>query len=117
LSISDTAFDAWVALAMAEQGPFTAHAVLLREGANGFVPLCGTWIDIDDTAEWGAMILAFAGAGVGWDAAAFFAAGGLLDNPAARTRMQALEAALDADARLLGEAALFGPDGARVAPE
>jgi len=117
LSISDTAFDAWVALALAERGPFTAHAVLLREEADGFVPLCGTWIDIDESAEWGAMILAFAGAGVGWDAAAFFSANGVLDNPTARARMQALEAALDADVRLLGEAALFGPDGARVTPE
>ena len=116
-AVADTAFDAWAALALAEHGPFTAHAVLLCENADGFVPLCGTWIDIDETAEWGAMILAFAGAGLAWDAAAFFAAGGLLDNPGARARMQALEAALDADARVLGEAELFAPDGARVAPE
>ena len=117
MSISDTAFDAWLALALAEQGPFTAHAVLLRDDAAGFIPLCGTWIDLDDASEWSVMTLAFAGAGLAWDAAAFFPATGLLDNPAARARMQALEAALDAEPRLLGEAALFGPDGTRRAAE
>ncbi len=106
-------FDAWLALALAEQGPFTAHAVLLRDDPDGLVPLCGTWVELDDAAEWGAMLIAFAGAGLAWDAVAFFPAEGLLDNPDAHARMQALQAELDAEPRLLGAAALFGPDGAR----
>jgi hypothetical protein len=106
-------FDAWLALALAEQGPFTAHAVLLKDAPDGLVPLCGTWVELDEAAEWGAMLIAFAGAGLAWDLAAFFPAEGLLDNPAARARMQALQSALDAEPRLLGEAALFGADGER----
>ena len=47
----DTAFDTWLALALAEHGNFTAHAVLLREELDGFVPLCGTWIDLDETVH------------------------------------------------------------------
>jgi len=63
----------------------------------------------------GEMVLVFAGAGLEWDAAAFFVSNGLLDQPAARARMQALEAALDAEPRMLGEAMLFRADGSRMA--
>lgn len=117
MSIPDTSFDSWVALALAEHGPFTAHAVLLKDSPGGFIPLCGTWIDLDDGAEWSAMLLAFAGAGVAWDSAAFFGGAGLLDTASARARMQELEAAIDADPLLLGAAALFRPDGALMAHE
>ena len=108
-------FDAWLALALAEHGPFTAHAVLLRDDPDGLVPLCGTWVELDAAAEWGAMLIAFAGAGLPWDVVAFFPADHVLDNPAAHARMQELQAALDAEPRLLGAATLFGPDGARRA--
>ena len=113
--MADAGFDAWLALTLAGQGPFTAHAVLLRDDADGLVPLCGTWVELDEAAEWGAMLIAFAGAGIAWDVAAFFPADGKLTSPAAHARMQALQAALDAEPRLLGEAALFGPDGGRRA--
>lgn len=109
-----SAFDDWLALALAEQGrPFTAHAVLLRDAPDGLVPLCGTWVELDEAADWGAMLIAFAGAGLPWDVVAFFPADGLMDNPAAHARMQALQAELDAEPRLLGAAALFGPEGER----
>ena len=119
MSISDTPgttdFDAWIALETVTRGPFTAHAVLLRDGETSFEPLCGTWLDIGGEAEWGEMVLVFAGSGMTWDAVAFFAAAALLDNPAARTRMQALETALESDPRLLGEAEMFDPGGRRIA--
>lgn len=121
MSISDlvpeTDFDSWIALTQAERGPFTAHAVLLRDAEAGLTPLCGTWLDFASEAEWGEMVIVFAGSGLAWDAVAFFPAAGLLDNPIARSRMQQLEADLDAEPRLLGTADIFWANGHRVSPD
>lgn len=109
-----TDFETWVSLTLAERGPFTAHAVLLRDTEDGFEPVAGTWLDLGAETEWGEMILVFAGAGVAWDVAAFFGASGLLAPPTARLRMQGLEAEIDEDPRTLGAADLFDAEGARV---
>jgi len=107
-------FETWVALLLAGGGAVTAHAVLLADGDAGFQPVCGTWMDLSGATEWGEMVILFAGAGLPWDAVAFFPAGSVLDNPTALRRMQALEADLDAEPRLLGSADVFWPDGRLV---
>jgi hypothetical protein len=115
--IEVTDFETWVALLLAGRTAVTAHAVLLKDAEAGFQPVCGTWVELSAEAEWGEMVILFAGAGLSWDAVAFFAADGVMDHPAALRRMQALETELDAEPRLLGEAEVFWPHGGRVSAD
>ncbi len=115
--IEVTDFETWAALMLAGGAALTAHAVLLAEGDAGFQPVCGTWVELSGEPEWGEMVILFAGAGLRWDAVAFFPAERVLDNPVALRRMQALEADLDREPRLLGAAEVFWPDGKRVSPD
>lgn len=112
-----TDFDSWVALLTAGGGAVTAHAALLADREAGFQPVCGTWVELSGETEWGEMVILFAGAGLQWDAVAFFAGDRVLDHPAALRRMQALEAELDDEPRLLGGAEVFWPNGRRVSAD
>jgi hypothetical protein len=120
LSTSDvTEFEAWLSTHFAAVGDFTALAVLVGIADTKVTPLCSTYFNvIGDDVAWTDIDVMFAGAGIDWDGAAFFAVtapgGGPLDNPTARLRLRELEGRLDDDRLVLNEGAFFDKLGRRL---
>lgn len=115
MSISDapaTDFDAWLGRSVARLGSFTALVVLVRIDEPRVEPLASSWFHvIGGEADWPGVCRLFAGAGVRWDGAAFFATQGTGGGPApdavARTRLRELEARLRRDRLILNEGEFF----------
>ncbi len=121
MSISEpgTDFERWLAREFAENGAFTAFAILVEIADTRVTPLCSTYFNvIGDEVAWSDIVLMFAGSGRDWDGAAFFptaaAGGGPLDNPTARLRLRALESRLDDDRLVLNEGHFFDRWGRRM---
>lgn len=114
----DTDFDHWIAEAFAEHDSFTAFAVLVEIAGPDVTPLRSTWFNvIGDEIDWGEITRLFAGAGVAWDAAAFFpqpSPDGPLGTPTARARLRLLEERLDDDRLVLNEGHFFDKWGRRM---
>jgi hypothetical protein len=114
-----TEFDHWLAAEFAENGAFTALAILVDIGDTQVSPLCSTFFHvIGNEIDWDGIVELFAGSGVDWNGAAFFpaAAGdeGPLDNATARQQLRDLEARLDQDRLVLNEGAFFDKLGRRL---
>jgi len=113
LSISDpkvraTDFDAWIAEAFAERGPFTLLIVLAEIAETKVTPLSSTFLHvIGDEVDWGRMGELLGSSGKEWDGACFFpvtTADGLpLDSATARIRLRDLKLRLDADRLVLND--------------
>ncbi|HVM77712.1 MAG TPA: hypothetical protein VMU06_01745 [Stellaceae bacterium] len=114
-----TEFDRWLRAEFREGGAFTALVVLVEIAGVRVNTLCSTYVHvIGDEADWGEIVVLFAGSGVNWDGAAFFPErgphAGPLDNPTARLRLKALEGRLDLDRLVLNEGHFFDKWGRRM---
>lgn len=115
MSISDahkTDFDRWIAEEFALSGEFTTLVILVAIGGSKVTPLCSTYFNvIGAEIDWAEITVLFAGSGKDWNGACFFPAreqgGGLLEDPAARVHLRALEARLDDDRLVLNDGRFF----------
>lgn len=119
MSNAKTDFDRWLAEEFARTGEFTALAVLVDIGETKVTPLRSTFFNvIGDEVTWGELTALFAGSGVQWDGASFFAltdeGGGPLENFAARLRLRELEERLADDRLVLNEGHFFDKWGRRL---
>lgn len=105
-----TDFDRWLGK-MFRKGPFTALIVLVRIAEPRVEPLRSSFVHVvGDEIDWGDIVLMLRGAGVNWDAAAFFPtreAGGLVPDELASARLRELENALREDRLTLNKGAFF----------
>ena len=68
-----TDFDRWLSEQFAETGRFTALLVLLGIVEPQVTPLCSSYVNvIGDEIDWDEMTVLLQGAGLAWDAVAFF---------------------------------------------
>jgi hypothetical protein len=115
-----TDFDRWLAAEFAATGGFTALIVLVEIGETQVTPLSSTFLNvIGDDVAWPEMAMLLKGAGRTWDGAAFFPvtdeeAGGPVDNPTARARLEAIAERLDDDRLVLNEGYFFDTAGRRL---
>jgi len=118
-NVEPTAFESWLGARFAATGDFTALVVLVEISGLAVTPLRSTFFNvIGDEVTWGDIVTMFAGAGVEWDGAAFFAVtapgGGPLDNATARLRLRTLESRLADDRLVLNEGEFFDTWGRRL---
>jgi hypothetical protein len=120
-----TDFDEWLVETFARVGAFTVLIVLVEIGETTAGLLRSSYLHIiGDETRWPDILEMFAGAGTGWNGAAFYQAdrAGLVRDPVARHRLQSLMRHLEADRSLLKHAEFFDGRGLRlkieeVAPE
>lgn len=114
-----TEFEDWVVAELGARGPFTALVILVEIGERRVTPLASTFLSIvGDEVTWLEILALFAGARVAWDGAAFFsvsgAAGGPLDNTAARAQLRRLAQRVKHDPLILNEGHFFDKQGRRL---
>lgn len=124
MSISETSrrateFEDWIVTELEVRGPFTALVILVEIGERRVTPLSSTFLAIiGDELTWLEILALFAGARVAWDGAAFYpltaAAGGPLDNAAARAKLRELEQRVKHDLLTLNEGYFFDKQGRRL---
>jgi hypothetical protein len=117
-----TDFDRWLPQAFAESGTFTALIVLLRIAEPHVAPVCSSYVNvIGDEIDWDEMTILLQGAGIGWDAVAFFVEiaddGRALSSVEANRRLKDLVAAIEADRLRLNRGWLFDRLGRRLQVE
>lgn len=114
-----TDFESWLRAEFADGGSFTALIVLVEIGETQVTPAASTFLNvIGPDVSWSELVGLFAGAGQGWDGAAFFPArdgdGDPLDNTLARIRLREVEMRLDEDRLVLNEGQFFDIWGRRL---
>jgi hypothetical protein len=114
-----TDFDRWLSEQFAEIGTFTALLVLLRTAEPHVTPVCSSYVNvIGDEIDWDEMTVLLHGAGVAWDAVAFFVEitddGGALTSVEANRRLKDLVEAIEADRLHLNRGRLFDRLGRRL---
>src|ERR687892_8282 len=114
-----TDFDRWLAEQFAETGTFTALLVMLRTAEPQVTPVCSSYVNvIGDEIEWDEMTILLQGAGVAWDAVAFFVEnaddGGALTSVEANRRLKDLVEAIEMDRLHLNRGRLFDRLGRRL---
>jgi hypothetical protein len=115
LTSDQTDFDEWLASAYREAGSFTVLAVLAEIRNHRITPLTSTYFHVvGDEADWDTITALFVSSGKDWDGAAFFPAGGPLDNPSARQRLKELDERVTKDRMTLNEGHFFDILGRRI---
>jgi hypothetical protein len=117
-----TDFDLWLPETFAETGTFTALLVLLRIAQPHVTPVCSSYVNvIGDEIDWDEMTVLLQGAGVAWDAVAFFVeiadGGGALTSVEANRRLEDLAQTIEADRLHLNRGRLFDRLGRRLRVE
>jgi hypothetical protein len=117
-----TDFDRWLEAQFAETGAFTALIVLLHIAEPRVTPVCSSYVNvIGDEIDWDEMTVLLQGAGIGWDAVAFFVEredeGGALTSVEANRRLKDLTHAIEADRLHLNGGRLFDRLGCRLRVE
>jgi hypothetical protein len=117
-----TDFDRWLAEQFADTGTFTALLVLLDVAEPRVTPVCSSYVNvIGDEIDWDEMTVLLQGAGVAWDAVAFFVevadGGGALTSVEANRRLEVLAKAIEADRLHLNRGRLFDRLGRRLRVE
>jgi hypothetical protein len=114
-----TDFDRWLSEQFAETGTFTALLVLLRTAEPQVTPVCSSYVNvIGDEIDWDEMTVLLQGAGVAWDAVAFFVEsaddGGGLTSVEANRRLEDLAKEIEVDRLHLNRGRLFDRLGRRL---
>jgi hypothetical protein len=117
-----TDFDRWLSEQFAETGTFTALLLLLRIVEPQVTPVCSSYVNvIGDEIGWDEMTALLQGAGIAWDAVAFFVevadGGGALSSVEANRRLKDLAAGIEADRLHLNRGWLFDRLGRRLQVE
>ena len=111
-------FETWLQESFSEEGPFTALVILVEIGETQVKPLASTFLNIiGDEITWGHIVALFAGSGLKWDGAAFFAQfdpDGPLENEDARARLREVESRVREDRLVLNEGQFFDAWGRRL---
>ncbi|WP_274629912.1 hypothetical protein [Arvimicrobium flavum] len=115
-------FDQWLPAAYAERGDFTVLIVLVAIGGTSIDLLRSTFINvIGEETRWREVRQLLEGAGVKWDAAAFFPIDsflrGAVPNDVARSKLRDLEVRLREDRRILNDGHFFDRKGRRMKVE
>ncbi|MCZ8044070.1 MAG: hypothetical protein O9330_16495 [Beijerinckiaceae bacterium] len=119
---AQTDFDRWIVAEYESGDPrgFTAFVILVKVKKKDVEPLCSTFLHvIGAETDWGEITTLFAGSGMRWDAAVFFAKRdfrnkGPLDNPAARIFLLEQEAKVAEDRLSINEGHFFDAWGRRM---
>ncbi|MDB5474877.1 MAG: uncharacterized protein JWP49_388 [Phenylobacterium sp.] len=112
-----TDFDEWLVQTFAGVGAFTMLIVLVEIGETSVTPVRSSYLHvIGDETRWPDIVQLFEGAGATWNGAAFFQADrtGLVRDPVARHRLDALLRHLESDRSLLKHAEFFDGHGLRL---
>jgi hypothetical protein len=114
-------FKTWIDGEFADRGAFTALVVLVEIGERSVTPVVSTYVNVSAEIDWPEVATLFAGIGIPWDGASFFAAtapeGGPLDDAAARVRLIEIERRVRAERLTLNEGWFFDRHGQRIMVE
>ena len=115
-------FDAWVAVELGRQGPFTALVVLVGIGPLTVTPLASTWLHVvGRELDWRGVAELLDGARVAWDGAVFGPRrgldGGPLPDAAARITLRDFGSELIADRSRINGEHFFDRRGRRMKVE